>query len=174
MTWFFFDASALAKRYSPETGTPLINAAFRYCPDNRMTCSTIGVLEIVSILARKHNDGRLNPALFRQAMVEFRAEVIDGKDFAVTAVTDALLLSALSLIPKHNLNATDAVILRSVLDLKRSVHSAGEDVILLTADKHLARAAQNEGLTVVDPETASIKQLRQLIAAGASSSSIAS
>jgi len=32
MHWIYFDASALIKRYSQETGTPLVNEVFRYPP----------------------------------------------------------------------------------------------------------------------------------------------
>ena len=60
MHWIYFDASALIKRYSQETGTPLVNEVFRLLPRSRMTCSTLGILEIVSVLVRKRNDGRLN------------------------------------------------------------------------------------------------------------------
>jgi predicted nucleic acid-binding protein len=64
MQWIYFDASALIKRYSQETGTPLVNEVFRLLPRSRMTCSTLGILEIVSVLVRKRNDGRLTQTLF--------------------------------------------------------------------------------------------------------------
>ena len=53
MLWIYFDASALIKRYSQETGTPLINEAFQRLSPRQMTCSLLGVLEIISILVRK-------------------------------------------------------------------------------------------------------------------------
>jgi hypothetical protein len=79
--WIYFDASALVKHYSVEIGTPLVNEVFRRLPPSQMSCSTIGVLEIVSILIRKRNDGRLDPRLFDQAMLEFKAEVMIKKLF---------------------------------------------------------------------------------------------
>jgi len=51
MHWIYFDASALIKRYSQETGTPLVNEVFRLLPRSRMTCSTLGILEIVSMFS---------------------------------------------------------------------------------------------------------------------------
>jgi predicted nucleic acid-binding protein len=115
----YFDASALIKRFSPETGTPLINELFHSLPISRMTCSTIGILEVISIFTRKRNDGRLSQTLFDQCMIEFRNEIIDNEAFLTTPVNDAVLLSSLDLIRKHNLNATDAIILWSVIELRQ-------------------------------------------------------
>lgn len=163
MPWIYFDASALIKRYSQETGTSLVNEMFRHIPPNRMTCSTLGILEIVSILVRKRNDGRLSQALFEQAMLEFRAEVIDHEEFSATSVNDALLFSALELIARHNLNTTDAVILRSALNLRQILQEGEEELMLWTSDKRLAHAARDEGLTVFNPEEETMGRLHQLL-----------
>lgn len=163
MQWIYFDASALLKRYSQKSGTALVNEVFRYIPASRMTCSTLGILEIISILVRKRNDGRLSLELFEQAMTEFRSEIIDREDFLTTPVDDTLLLSALNLITHHNLNSTDTVILRSALNLHQTLHSQSHNLILLTSDKRLGRAAEAEGLTVFDPEVETIAHLHQLL-----------
>lgn len=68
MVWVYFDASALVKRYSTEEGTSLVNELFNRLSMDQMMCASIGVLEIVSVLVRKRNDGRLSPKLFTQAM----------------------------------------------------------------------------------------------------------
>jgi predicted nucleic acid-binding protein len=159
----FFDASALVKRYSEETGSPTVDEVFHYLPLNQITCSGLSVLEIASVLVRKRNDGRLSQRSFQQAMIEFKAEVIDHQEFSTAPVDDILLLSALDLIAKHNINATDAVILRSALNLQQLLQGTGDKLILWTADKRLARAAQREGLTVFDPEMETIGHLHQLL-----------
>lgn len=163
MQWIYFDASALIKRYSQESGTALVNEAFRHVPPTRMTCSTLGILETVSALVRKRNDGRLSQAAFEQAMVEFSAEAIDHEEFSVTPVNNDLLLSALDFIAKHNLNATDTVILRSALDLQQVLQVRGYNLMLWTADKRLVRAAQREGILAFDPELETIDHLHQLL-----------
>ena len=161
--WVYFDASVLIKRYSMEVGTSLVNELFRRFSIGHMACSTLGILEVVSVLVRKRNDGRISKTLFEQAMLEFRAEVIDNEEFSFTSVNDALLFSALELIVHHNLNSTDAVILRSVLNLREFLRRKGEDLVFLTSDKRLARAAQSEGLTVFNPEEGTIEQLYGLL-----------
>jgi predicted nucleic acid-binding protein len=128
-----------------------------------MTCSLLGVLEIVSILVRKRNDGRLEQTFFEQAMTEFKAEVIDQEEFLATSVDDVVILSSLELIAKHNLNSTDAIILRSALNLSQILQSQGDELSLWTSDRRLIRAAQNEGLGVFDPEIETIEALKQLL-----------
>lgn len=93
-------------------------------------------------------------------MIEFKNEVIDREEFITTSVNDSLLLSALDLISKHNLNATDAIILRSALVLHQTF---AEDLILWTSDKRLGRAAQDEGLLLFDPEEETVEHLHQLL-----------
>ncbi len=171
MVWVYFDASALIKRYSQEIGTPLINEIFRLIPLGRMVCASIGILEIVSILTRKVNDGRLDRALFNQAMIEFKAEVVDHGDFAATPINDALLFSALELIAKHHLNATDTIVLRSALDLRQALQASGDDLVLCASDKRLLRAAQVEGIQSFDPETFTKEQLHQIFGLSGSATS---
>jgi hypothetical protein len=96
-------------------------------------------------------------------MIEFRAEVIDRTDFLATSVDDRTVLTSLDLIAKHNLNATDTIILRSVLNVQQALQSGGDNVLLWTSDKRLARAAQNEGINVFDPEIETIVHLHRLL-----------
>jgi predicted nucleic acid-binding protein len=160
---FFLDASALVKRYSKESGSVLVNEMFRHIPTTEMTCSTIGVLEIVSILVRKRNDGRLSEELFDQAMTNFKAEVIDSKSFLITSVNDFLILSALGLVAKYNLNATDAVILRSAMDIFKELEASEDQLVLWTSDRRLARAAETEGIATFDPEAETMDNLHKLL-----------
>ena len=157
----YFDASALVKRYAAEDGTGLVNEIFHRFPPNQLTCATIGVLEIVSVLVRKHNDGRLPTRLFDQAMLEIEQEIIENEALVITPLEDSTIVAALGLIGLHNLNATDAIILRSCLDLQAGM--SGDPAILCTSDKRLARAAQQEGLVVFDPEVDTLTQLDDLV-----------
>jgi predicted nucleic acid-binding protein len=163
VVWVFFDASALVKRYSPEKGTELLNELFHRFPVTQMTCATIGLLEIVSVLVRKRNDGRLSQKLFSQAMIEVNKEVIEDEAFTITSIDDELMLSSLKLIPQHTINATDSIILRACLDLQKILHSRGDHLVLWSCDKRLLRAAQQENIDVFDPEVESTARLQTLL-----------
>ena len=160
---FFLDASVLAKRYSSEGGSALVNELFRRVPVKEITFLTMGILELVSVLVRKYNDGRLSEELFAQAMINLSAEVIDSDDFSTISVSDAQILSALSLIRKHNLNATDAIILRSAMDLSQSLNAQEGQFVMWTSDHRLARAAEEEGIVVFDPELETRDRLHRLL-----------
>lgn len=163
MVWVYFDASALVKRYSSEDGTELVNELFHQLPVEQMTCAVIGILEIISVLVRKRSDGRLSPKLFTQAMLELNKEVIEDEAFSIASVDDELMLSALDLIAQHNVNATDAIILRSCLNLQQVLQGQGHHPVLWSCDKRLLRAAEREGVAVFDPEVETMAQLQTLL-----------
>jgi predicted nucleic acid-binding protein len=161
--WIYFDASALVKRYSSEDGTELVNELFHRLPVEQMTCAVIGILEIISVLVRKRNDGRLSTKLFTQAMVELNQEIIEDEAFSIASVDDDLILSALHLIAQYNINATDAIILRSCLNLQQVLQDQEHRLVLWSCDKRLLRAAQHEGVDVFDPEVETKAQLQILL-----------
>jgi predicted nucleic acid-binding protein len=149
---FYWDASALAKRYAPEIGTPLVNHLFTYVTPDRMLCLIIGISEVISIFVRKKNAQLITPEAFSQALMDFRTEVIEADAFKLISVEDTLVFASHSLIEKHALNATDALILRSTLNVATMLRSVGNDIVLVTSDHRLLRAAQTEGLQTFNPE----------------------
>ena len=164
MRLFYLDASVLAKRYASENGSALVNEMMRHVPPSEQTCLTMGILELVSILVRKRNDGRLSETLFAQAMTNFKAEVIDNEAFSPVSVTDAQVLSALKLIEKHSLNATDAIVLGSVMEISQELEAEEDQLMLWTSDLRLARAAQAENISVFNPELETEDSLHRLLA----------
>ena len=150
---FYLDASALAKRYVVEQGTFVVNHLFRRVARDNMMCLTLGTIEVISVFVRKKNASAVPDTVFHQAMTDFRSEVIDAAHFTKISATDPLVNAAAPLVAKHALNATDAVILRSVLDLVATLHTTGDALVLVTSDERLLRAAQREGLLTFDPTT---------------------
>ena len=54
--YFYWDASALVKRYAPEIGTNFVNHFFSTVPFNRMMCLSLSTGEVISVFVRKRND----------------------------------------------------------------------------------------------------------------------
>ena len=152
MNSFYWDASALAKRYAPEIGTPLVNHLFTHVTPDRMLCLIVGVSEVISIFVRKKNAHLITPDAFSHTLVDFRAEVIEADAFKLISVEDTLVFASHPLIEKHALNATDAIILRSTLEVATMSQPTGNDIVLVTSDYRLLRAAQVEGLQTFNPE----------------------
>jgi predicted nucleic acid-binding protein len=163
---FYWDASALVKRYAPEIGTPLVNHLFSHVQLDRMMCLVIGTGEVISIFVRKKNTKVITDVALSQALVDFRAEVVDAGAFKLVSVEDALVLASYTLIEKYSLNATDALILKSVMGVAALLRPAGDDVILVRSDLRLLHAAEGEGVTTFNPEVGFLQvQLDALVAA---------
>jgi predicted nucleic acid-binding protein len=60
MNFFFWDTSALAKRYIPELGTSSVNYLIETVPKNRMFMLILSLGEILSVLVRKRNSKQIS------------------------------------------------------------------------------------------------------------------
>jgi hypothetical protein len=159
----YLDASAGVKRYSVEAGTPLVNHLFHRVPLDRIVLLSVGYAEIVSILVRKRNAGAISPARLQQLIREVRAEVGPVAGVRLMDVTDDLADQAVDLIDQHSVNSTDGIILRSALDLAASLRARGDELLMVSCDARLLKAAKAERLTTFDPEKQSAADLDNLL-----------
>ena len=143
----------MAKRYFEEVGSDTVNALFTFSPAPSMATTPWGYTETYAILLRRKNAGVLDAATFSAAADQLRVEVVDKPDFGMLSITDEVVFASLSIIHKHNLNATDAAILAMLLSVLPSPPPT--DFVLVAADKRLLRAAEAEGMKTLDPETLS-------------------
>jgi predicted nucleic acid-binding protein len=160
---FYSDASALVKQYTPEAGTLLLNHLFSRVALDHMTALNVGVAEVASIIVRKRNDGRITTQVAAQALANLGTQVVYSPAFSKIPVTNAMIPSAISLISTHSINSTDAFVLLTALDLANKLRLNGEDLVLVTSDHQLLKAARAEGLTTFDPATQSQADLDALI-----------
>jgi predicted nucleic acid-binding protein len=150
---FYMDASALAKRYAPKTGSALVDEILDNVPGDRIYVFNVGAREIVSILVRKKNAGVISAAYFNQALLNFESEIVRPADISKLPVTNRLATASFSLTVAHSINCTDALALRSALALARKLRAGGGELVLVASDQRLLRAAQAEGLSTFNPET---------------------
>ncbi len=160
---FFLDASALVKRYIAEVGSPVMHHLYARAANDRFVVLNVGELEGYSLLVRRRNAGALSSAVFSIATSQFETEIAKNVAVAKTAPDNALITGAFPLIERHSINSTDALVLRSALDLAAALRAAGDNLVLVSSDHRLLRAAQAEGLTTFDPETQSTADLDALI-----------
>ena len=153
MYYFYFDASALAKRYTDEVGSDKIDLLFDNVPLARLSCLTLGAIEVFWICVRKRNDGRLTSHQFERSVTHLRHEVINNQSgFKTLSVPDSLVWSSIDLIETHSLNSVDAMVLRSALDITTELRSNGNVLVLVASDQRLLQAAHAEGLQIFNPE----------------------
>jgi predicted nucleic acid-binding protein len=153
MRSFYLDASALAKRYVPETGSSLIDEILDKVPGDRIYVLNVGAGEVVSILVRKRNAGVITDAYFRQALVDFESEIVRSADVNKLPISNRLATSSFSLIVAHSINSTDAITLRSALAIAQKLRAGADDLVLVASDLRLLRATQAEGLNTFNPES---------------------
>lgn len=153
MYYFYFDASALVKRYTEETGSDKVDYLFVNVPLNQLKCLTIGAAEVFWICVRKKNDERITPYEFTHAVANLNREVTsDTSDFRTDSVPDALVWASLNLVETYSLNSVDAMVLGSALDVAVKLRSTGDTLVFVASDQRLLRAASNEGLLIFNPE----------------------
>ncbi len=159
----YFDASALVKRYTRESGTDFVNEIFRLLKSESRACSVIGIAEVTSIFVRKKNDGRIQGDHFSQAILKLSEEFLEDDDVLLTPVDTSLVLDSLPLIRRHHLNATDALLLLSVLRLRKELASEGRDLFFVSSDRRLIRAMRAEQIPACDLERDSLEDLRRIL-----------
>ena len=164
MYYSYFDASALAKRYTDEVGSDKIDFFFDNVPLERLSCLTLGAIEVFWICVRKRNDNRITSHQFERATTHLRREVINNQSgFKTIPVPDSLVWDSIRLIETHSLNSVDAMVLRSALDIATELRRAGDRLVLVASDQRLLRAAHAEGLQIFNPETDSQQTLTDWI-----------
>lgn len=151
MAAYFFDSSALAKRYVAETGTPWVQSLADPASGNSLFVARITLVELVSAITRCQRNGDLTAADATSALTDVKADF--ASDYQVIEVTAALATAASALAEKHALRGYDAVQL-AALEVNAAYVSAGQpSVILISADLDLNAAGVAEGLNVDDPNT---------------------
>lgn len=149
MPTLFWDASGLAKYYTEEIGSITAEALVAHASVPRLTTTLWGYSETFSLLTRRRNDGRLSKRLFADAVSRLRSDILVLPLCDLISVTDADILYSITYIQRHNINATDAALLATLL---RYAQVTGETCALVAADGRFCRAASAEGLAVINPE----------------------
>ena len=153
MHYFYFDASALVKRYTEEIGSDKVDYLFLNVPLNQLKCLTIGAAEVFWICVRKKNDRRITPYEFTHAVANLNREVTsDVSDFRTDSVPDTLVWESLNLVETYSLNSIDAMVLRSALKTAIELRRTNDTLVLIASDRRLLRTANNEGLLTFNPE----------------------
>ena len=136
---FYFDTSALLKKYVVESGSKEILALIARQPFIS-TCS-VARAEAAAALARSVRMGSLADLAAQQAHKVF---IREWKSYVRVRVTEALIARADSLAWSHKLRGYDAIHLAAALEWQDRV---SETITLATYDKELWAAAAEAGLS---------------------------
>jgi uncharacterized protein len=150
MAIYFFDSSALVKRYVSETGSKWIFSLVRPSSNNLIYVARIAGVEVTSALARRRKGNKLSPADTVKAIKRFEKHF--NRRYGKVNITSDLIASAMKLADNHSLRGYDAVQLAAALEIESEIKVVGASGLLfVSADNELNIAAQNEGLAVENP-----------------------
>ncbi len=152
MSRYFFDSSALVKRYCPEAGTDEVNRLFADS-DATHYISRLAVVEVQRALARRVRTGEIREPELDHLRNLFYND-IGQRLLQVRRFRDFHYHHAVRLVRKYAapqktplLGTLDALHLVSALDLR----SNNAVDVFVSADKNLCEAAEAEGLSVRNP-----------------------
>lgn len=150
MQAYFFDTSALVKRFSRETGTAWTLNLLKPSGGNTIYLARITAVEVVSALTRRMRGRSLTAKEADKAIQRFERSLAGRYAFIEIRLT--VISRAMQLAKAHGLRGYDAVQLAAALVANDERLSLGASALtLISADDNLNNAAQSEGLSVDNP-----------------------
>lgn len=150
MTTYFWDTSALIKRYVTETGTGWVRKLITLSAGHSHMLSQITSVELASALARRIREGSIPERTARAAHLLFQRHV--RREYAVLPLTDEVVEQAVGLSYQHPLRAYDAVQLASAIVLNQRLTRQGlESLVFLSGDTRLLKVSSAVGLVTDNP-----------------------
>jgi len=137
---FFFDTSALVKRYVAEIGSEKVDDLLTTA--SQVIVSPITKIEIYSTICRLKSENALSTEDYSRL---HKAIQYDFRFFNVVSLNQEIESQSIYLVEKYHLRTLDSVQLASCLSRKDFVDS------FVVSDKRLKHAAKNEKLDLIDP-----------------------
>ncbi len=125
---FYFDSSALLKRYIAEKGSDLIDGLFLEA--DSVVVSSICLLEIISALSRLRREKKLNAHQYNQCK---RAALEDFAAFEVCQLSSEVLRTTIHILEHSELRAADALHVASAINAKVSRFVSSDAKQIITA-----------------------------------------
>jgi predicted nucleic acid-binding protein len=149
MNHFYFDASALFKRYHDEAGSIFINALFDQSHQNGYVfyTSMLTGIEFCSAIRRHQREGGVDAETAEAIIQTFLLE--SEKTLHTFQVDHQIIQLAMTLISIHPLKAYDAVQLATCLEAKR-IFAHNDLIYFVCDDNQLREAGRMEGVKVLN------------------------
>lgn len=150
MAEYFFDSSAIVKRYVSEKGSNFVDNLTDTKNSNIILLARITRVEVAAALARRAKGKSIRTKDLQTALAAFQHDLTNN--YFTVEITPILLSSAMTLAVKHALRGYDAVQLAASLEANNEAVANGlPPLTIVSADKELNVVAQNEGLNVENP-----------------------
>jgi predicted nucleic acid-binding protein len=149
---YYFDSSALVKRYVAEVGTEWVTDLCAADAGHTLYTVRISGAEIIAALYLRARTGTLAAPDAQTAAEQFKTDFRDR--YQIVEITEPLVDSAMTLAERRGLRGYDSVQLASALALQAARDALTlSTVTFVCADDRLNAAATAEGLAVENPNT---------------------
>ena len=139
---YYFDTSALVKRYHVEAGSGVVDSLFAD-PEAVFLTANITLAELTSALARNLQQGLITRLTLDRALSVVARDLLE--DFWLIDLDRTHVLSSQGLILTYRLRTLDALHLAVLLTLRELAP------IRVCSDQRLIDAAQRERLSALNP-----------------------
>ena len=147
MNTYFFDTSALVKRYHQEDGTPATDSLFSE-PDVRFVISDICIIEFYSAMALKVRTGEIGESSFAMLRKLFAADIRNGI-YEVAEFSGAEKTESVNLLLKYGMNRSLKTLDAIQLSIIKSVKY--DKIKVVCADEKFCRIILLEGFEAINP-----------------------
>lgn len=150
MPSFFFDTSAIVKRYGKEAGSDFVEGLAESESGNVIILAGITHVEVAATIARRLKGGNVTDTAAADALAAFKLDL--NNRYITIDIRPDMLTAAMKIATKHALRGYDAVQLAAALDANTELLATGlPTLIVVSADGELNAAAVAEGLEIENP-----------------------
>ena|SRR2546423_1241246 len=157
MAVYFFEASALVKRYAPENGTKWIQSLTDPAAGNLIYIARITGAEVIAAIRRKVRDREIAETEAKRGVADFRLDFTT--QYQIIEITDAVVGRAMALIENYKLRGYDGVQLAAAMEINDELLAIGMPVAgvpaltIVSADTDINAAAGAKHLLVETPDS---------------------
>lgn len=152
MSAFYFDTSALVKRYSPENGSGWVRLLVA-SSNNIIVTSELTLVEVAATLAAKHRaPGGITQNERDETLALFLHHCIT--EYQLLSMSRAVTDLAVTLTQNHRLRGYDAVHLAAALQANAALTASGLSMLtFVSGDADQLMAAALEGMLTDNPNS---------------------
>ncbi|MEK9148439.1 MAG: type II toxin-antitoxin system VapC family toxin [Candidatus Desantisbacteria bacterium] len=150
MNIYYFDSSAIIKRYMEEAGSKWVNSITSPAKGNLINIAQIGMVEVSAAFSRKVREGIISELERDNILGIF---IKDCKEqYQIIEIGDRIIESAINLTCTKPLRGYDAIQLATASVINAAITKKNlSSLIFLSADDNLIKVAKEEGLLTDNP-----------------------
>jgi predicted nucleic acid-binding protein len=150
VTIYYFDSSAIVKRYIVEVGTGWVIATAGANAGNDILVSLLARVEVPAAVFKRQREGSITAADAATAVADLVNDF--STQYQPIAVTGQLVERAAILAERYGLRGYDAVQLATAMEASEIRNSLGlPKLVFVSADDSLNKSAQSEAIPTDNP-----------------------